>query len=71
MLRVVLAIALFALLAGMVRRAFVAARKESAQAPKHRKPRGPSMAPETIVCGACGVSFDPDASGWVCPRCGK
>ena len=72
MLRIVLIIVGVLILANMVRRAFIAARDESAPQPKRRKPRAKGgEGPDTIVCGACGISFDPDASGWICPRCGK
>jgi hypothetical protein len=31
----------------------------------------PIGAPERLVCGACGTEFDPEKSGWICPKCGK
>jgi len=27
--------------------------------------------PERLVCGACGAEFEPDKTGWICPKCGK
>jgi hypothetical protein len=37
-------------------------------------PRGNVTAgvmPEQLVCGACGAQYDPQASGWICPKCHK
>ncbi|MFI5306694.1 MAG: hypothetical protein ACHQ53_05035 [Polyangiales bacterium] len=27
--------------------------------------------PQRLVCGACGAEFEPEKSGWICPKCGK
>jgi hypothetical protein len=27
--------------------------------------------PKNLVCGACGRSYDPQKSGWLCPQCHK
>lgn len=27
--------------------------------------------PKNMVCGACGRSYDPQKSGWLCPQCHK
>jgi hypothetical protein len=41
------------------------------------KPGGPRTSrpapgmPKTLVCGGCGIAYDPHASGWICPKCGK
>jgi hypothetical protein len=70
------ALALFVLVA--LRRAFAAGRVQ--ELPR-RRPRGPGHSapppvrsgesPDQLVCGACGQQFDPEESGWICPRCGK
>jgi hypothetical protein len=35
------------------------------------RPPGTPGPPERLVCGACGAAFDPEKSGWICPKCGK
>ena len=31
---------------------------------------GPAESPpKSLVCGSCGFEFDPEASGWTCPKC--
>jgi hypothetical protein len=27
--------------------------------------------PKHLVCGACGLQYDPTANGWICPQCHK
>jgi rubrerythrin len=52
-------------------------RRSKAARPGRRKSRvsgaapRPIGAPERLVCGACGTEFDPEKSGWICPKCGK
>ena len=73
----VAAIALFVLVA--LRRAFAAGRAsvlpERGSRPSGAAPRQPrtrsAESPDRLVCGACGEQFDPEKSGWICPRCGK
>ena len=31
----------------------------------------PGTMPKRLVCGACSTAYDPHASGWICPKCGK
>lgn len=31
----------------------------------------PGAMPEQLVCGACGAQYDPQATGWICPKCHK
>ena len=69
MLRFLLAIAAIVALGLMVRGALLAAMKETKSGPRAR--RGPNLPPERLVCGVCGKEFDPDATGWICPSCGK
>jgi hypothetical protein len=40
---------------------------------RRRRDSGPRPAgpPERLVCGVCGMEFDPEKSGWICPKCGK
>jgi hypothetical protein len=71
------ALALFVVVA--LRRAFAAGRASTVPP---QRPRGPGAprddarprsggSPQQLVCGACGHDFDPEESGWICPRCGK
>ncbi len=34
-----------------------------------RRERGD--APSTLVCADCSTRYDPQITGWTCPRCGK
>ena len=36
-----------------------------------RTPRIKRDAPQTLVCAKCDTRYDPEVSGWACPRCGK
>jgi hypothetical protein len=31
----------------------------------------PGSPPKSLVCGSCGFEFDPEVSGWICPKCHK
>jgi hypothetical protein len=73
------ALVVFVLVA--VRRAFAAgqaSQRRVSSRPRVRGSRPPEpgegaldKAPEFLVCGGCGHGFDPEESGWICPRCGK
>jgi len=69
MTRLLLVIAAIVLLGLMVRKALTAAINEAKPGPKPRK--SPNLPPDRLVCGVCGESFDPDKTGWICPKCGK
>lgn len=62
-----------ALAAGKVQRRRPVLRPKARREPKDRKERKQPVGhlPERIVCGACGNPFDPNASSWICPSCGK
>ena len=51
------------------------ARNEAGKEPRRRRKSGSGRRsigpPERLVCGACGTEFDPEESGWICPKCGK
>jgi rubrerythrin len=52
------------------------ARKEAERARALRRSRAtagerPLGPPQQLVCGECGTEFEPDKSGWICPKCGK
>lgn len=75
MTRILLLVVLALFVVVALRRAFAAGRASSMPT---GRPRGPgddrprsSRAPQHLVCGACGEDFDPEESGWICPRCGK
>ncbi len=36
-----------------------------------RARKGANAPPDTLVCGVCGHAFDPEQTGWICPKCGK
>jgi hypothetical protein len=69
LLRLLLLFGLVAFLVHSVRRALTAGRQ--ADGPRQPRERGGSLPPERLVCGACGSEFNPDQSGWICPKCGK
>ena len=27
--------------------------------------------PDTVICAKCGTRYNPAATGWSCPKCGK
>jgi hypothetical protein len=68
MARLLLLVALFALVFWTVRRVL-----SPRSRPGARRDRGGDQlgAPDQLVCGACGVTFDADEHGWICPKCGK
>jgi hypothetical protein len=68
LLRLLLLVGLVAFLVHAVRRALAAGREPGGPTPRER---GGSLPPERLVCGACGNEFNPDKSGWICPKCGK
>lgn len=68
LLRLLLLVGLVAFLVHAVRRALAAGREPGGTPPRER---GGSLPPERLVCGACGNEFNPDQSGWICPKCGK
>jgi len=69
MARIALIIAAIVVLGLMVRSALIAAGKDAKPGPKPRK--SPNLPPDTLVCGVCSESFDPDKTGWICPKCGR
>jgi hypothetical protein len=69
MARLLLTAAVIALLLWAVRRALGAGRRTGRS--RGGVPGGKLGAPEQLVCGVCGVEFEADKNGWVCPRCGK
>jgi rubrerythrin len=80
LLRLLLLGLLIAFLVHAVRRALAAGREHAGRG---RRPDGGggdggdggggggSLPPERLVCGACGHEFNPEQSGWICPKCGK
>jgi hypothetical protein len=71
---ILIALALFVIVA--LRRALSAGKVDERPSRRPRGPFGPpparrSESPDQLVCGACGQQFDPEESGWICPRCGK
>ncbi len=72
MARLLIVFALLVFVVMSTRRALRQARSPQAgprkQARSERAPGGP---PKRLVCGACGADFDPEQSGWICPKCGK
>jgi hypothetical protein len=70
--RLLIIVALIAGLGLMVRRAVKAAMHDGSPKPpppKDWRARRPNLPPERLVCGACGHEFDPEKSGWICPKC--
>ena len=47
------------------------ARRGGKLRPTQRSRVGTGGMPERLVCGACGAEFEPEKSGWLCPKCGK
>ena len=70
MMRIVLILTAIAVLGLFIRSALIAAMKDGGR-PAPRRRSSPSLPPKTLVCGICGESFDPEASGWICPKCRK
>jgi hypothetical protein len=70
-IRILTIVALLVGLGLMVRRAVRAAMQDGKQnaPPKDWRARRPNLPPERLVCGVCGHEFDPDKSGWICPKC--
>lgn len=68
LLRLLLLAGLVAFLVHAIRRAIGASREVGAGDPRAR---GGALPPDKLVCGACGQEFEPDKSGWICPKCGK
>jgi hypothetical protein len=79
LLRLLLLGLLVAFLVHAVRRALAAGREQRARRSRpggsneehDAQDRGGSLPPERLVCGACGHEFNPEQSGWICPKCGK
>ena len=76
MTRFLLGIAAIVILGLMIRSALLAAVRESKQGGQGRGPsnaprRGRNLPPDRLVCGVCSESFDPEKTGWICPKCGK
>jgi rubrerythrin len=78
LLRLLLLGLLVAFLVHAVRRALAAGREQRARRSRPGEPerddaedRGGSLPPDRLVCGACGHEFNPEQSGWICPKCGK
>ncbi len=69
MTRFLLIIAALAILGLAIRNALRAAMKDGKPGPKPK--RNPNLPPDRLVCGICGEAFDPEASGWICPKCRK
>lgn len=70
MTRILLALAAIAIFALLLRNALLGAgKKESKPGPRPR--RNPSLPPDRLVCGMCGEPYDPEQSGWACPKCKK
>jgi hypothetical protein len=69
MMRFALILAAIVVFGLVIRNALRAAMKEGKPGPKRRS--NPNLPPDTLVCGVCGQSFDPEASGWICPKCKK
>jgi len=74
MARFLLALAAIAILGLFIRNALRSAMRSAMKEnnkPGPRPRRGPSLPPDRLVCGICGAAFDPEASGWICPKCKK
>jgi len=83
LLRLLLLGMLVAFLVHAVRRALAAGRDQRARGPRPnggepgggdgqgRREGAGSLPPDRLVCGACGHEFNPEQSGWICPKCGK
>ena len=71
MARLVIVVSLIAFVIWTVRRS----RRQSEQIEERlremRRGARPIGPPEQLVCGECGTAFEPDKSGWICPKCGK
>jgi predicted Zn-ribbon and HTH transcriptional regulator len=66
MRRLILLIAIGLVVFWIIRRA--AAKKM----PAGKRGEGlPGSPPKSLVCGSCGFEFDPEVSGWMCPKCHK
>lgn len=63
----------FYVLFGLLLAAFV--KRFLLRAGRPRPARGAGQAgrgmPSRVVCGGCGHEYDPEAAGWLCPKCGK
>lgn len=76
MTRILLLFALALFVIVVLRRALSAGKVDElprgrSRGPSARPPARASQSPDKLVCGACGQEFDPEESGWICPRCGK
>lgn len=69
MARLLLVVAAIVLIGLMVRNALRGATKDARPGPRPRK--SPNLPPDRLVCGVCSESFDPEQTGWICPKCGK
>jgi rubrerythrin len=80
--RILLILAALIALSLMVRRALQGASRDESTGrsrppgrrrgpPGRRESKSPHLPPDTLVCGVCGQAFDPDKTGWICPKCGK
>jgi rubrerythrin len=71
MTRLFLVVALIAFVIWSVRRARRQGERFEQRMREMRRSERPLGPPEQLVCGACGTAFEPDKSGWICPKCGK
>ena len=69
MARLLLIAAVIGFLLWAVRRALAAGR--SPRRGQRVPGAGKLGAPERLVCGECGVEFDAEKHGWICPHCCK
>jgi rubrerythrin len=71
MARLLIVVALIVFVVLAARRALLKARAQAQRPHRTGDERRPIGPPERLVCGACGTEFEPDKSGWICPKCGK
>jgi rubrerythrin len=77
MTRLLLGLAAIIVLGLMVRSALIAAMKDGKPGSGSGPRSGPAprrdrkLPPDRLVCGVCGDAFDPEQTGWICPKCGK
>lgn len=70
MFRLILILTAIVVMGLVIRNALINALKENTKpGPKRRS--NPNLPPDRMVCGICGEAFDPEASGWICPKCKK
>jgi len=69
MTRILFVLVALAVLSLLIRGALISASKSGKPGPRPR--RNPSLPPDRLVCGMCGEPYDPEQSGWTCPKCKK